>query len=173
MQIVEYADWALRQFFEEARKQPWFDNTIFVLEGDHGKLVGDAECELPESYNHIPLMIYSSRIQPEEKTAFGGQVDIQPTILGLLNIDYLQNNFGVDLLKEERPCMFYTADNMVVGRNDTLLYLYNYETQQELTYDIGNGKLNAVPMDDSFFPLKEYSFHAPIGGVPCEAWKNA
>ncbi|KAA4466713.1 LTA synthase family protein, partial [Bacteroides ovatus] len=157
-QIVEYADWALRQFFEEARKQPWFDNTIFVLEGDHGKLVGDAECELPESYNHIPLMIYSSRIQPEEKTAFGGQVDIQPTILGLLNIDYLQNNFGVDLLKEERPCMFYTADNMVVGRNDTLLYLYNYETQQELTYDIGNGKLNAVPMDDSFLPLKEYSF---------------
>lgn len=158
MQIVEYADWALRQFFEEARKQPWFDNTIFVLEGDHGKLVGDAECELPESYNHIPLMIYSNRIQPEEKTAFGGQVDIQPTILGLLNIDYLQNNFGVDLLKEERPCMFYTADNMVVGRNDTLLYLYNYETQQELTYDIGNGKLNAVPMDDSFLPLKEYSF---------------
>ena len=67
-----------------------------------------------------------------------------------MNIDYLQNNFGVDLLKEERPCMFYTADNMVVGRNDTLLYLYNYETQQELTYDIGNGKLNAVPMDDSF-----------------------
>ena len=92
-QIVEYADWALRKFFEEARKQPWFDNTIFVLEGDHGKLVGDAECELPESYNHIPLMIYSSRIQPEEKTTFGGQVDIQPTILGLLNIDYLQNKF--------------------------------------------------------------------------------
>ncbi len=44
-------------------------------------------------------MIYSSRIQPEEKTTFGGQVDIQPTILGLLNIDYLQNNFGVDLLE--------------------------------------------------------------------------
>ena len=69
-------------------------------------MVGDAECELPESYNHIPLMIYSSRIHPEEKNTFGGQVDIQPTILGLLNIDYLQNNFGVDLLKEERPCMF-------------------------------------------------------------------
>ena len=157
-QIVEYADWALRKFFEEARKQPWFDNTIFVLEGDHGKLVGDAECELPESYNHIPLMIYSSRIHPEERNTFGGQVDIQPTILGLLNIDYLQNNFGVDLLKEERPCMFYTADNMIVGRNDTLLYLYNYETQQEFTYHIDNGKLKAVPMDDLFLPLKEYSF---------------
>ena len=31
--------------------------------------------------------------------AFGGQIDIQPTVLGLLGIDYLQNNFGVDLLE--------------------------------------------------------------------------
>ena len=157
-QIVEYADWALRKFFEEARKQSWFENTIFVLEGDHGKLVGDAKCELPQSYNHIPLMIYSSSITPAEHMAFGGQIDIQPTVLGLLGIDYLQNNFGVDLLKEERPCMFYTADNMIVGRNATQLYMYNYETNQEFAYHTDNGKLVHVPMDDSFLPLKEYSF---------------
>ena len=155
---MEYADWALRKFFEEARKQSWFENTIFVLEGDHGKLVGDAECELPQSYNHIPLMIYSNSITPAEHTAFGGQIDIQPTVLGLLGIDYLQNNFGVDLLKEERPCMFYTADNMIVGRNATQLYMYNYETNQEFAYHADNGKLVHVPMDDSFLPLKEYSF---------------
>lgn len=157
-QIVEYADWALSKFFEEARKQTWFDDTIFILEGDHGKLVGDAECELPQSYNHIPLMIYSSHIRSEERNDFGGQVDIQPTVLGMLGIDYLQNNFGVDLLKEKRPCMYYTADNMVVGRNDSLMYLYNYETQQEFTYHIDNGKLIAVPMDNCFLPLREYSF---------------
>ena len=54
---------------------------------------------------------------------------------------------------------------MIVGRNDTLLYLYNYETQQEFTYHIDNGKLKAVPMDDLFLPLKRiYAFyHAPIG----------
>lgn len=90
--------------------------------------------------------------------AFGGQIDIQPTVLGLLGIDYLQNNFGVDLLKEERPCMFYTADNMIVGRNATQLYMYNYETNQEFAYHTDNGKLVYVPMDDSFLPLKEYSF---------------
>lgn len=157
-QIVEYADWALRKFFEKARKESWFENTIFVLEGDHGKLVGDAECELPQSYNHIPLMIYSSDIEPEEKTAFGGQVDIQPTVLGLLGIEYLQNNFGVDLLREERPCMFYTADNMIVARNETQLYMYNYETGQEFTYHLENGKLLPVAMDDTFLSLKEYSF---------------
>ena len=53
-QIVEYADWAIRQFMQEARKQPWFENTIFVLLGDHGKLVGSPYCEIPQSYNHVP-----------------------------------------------------------------------------------------------------------------------
>ena len=103
-------------------------------------------------------MIYSNSITPAEHTAFGGQIDIQPTVLGLLGIDYLQNNFGVDLLKEERPCMFYTADNMIVGRNATQLYMYNYETNQEFAYHTDNGKLVHAPMDDSFLPLKEYSF---------------
>lgn len=36
-QIVEYADWSIRQFMQAAEKQPWFDNTIFVFLGDHGK----------------------------------------------------------------------------------------------------------------------------------------
>lgn len=37
MQIVEYADWSIGKFMEEAEKQPWFDNTIFIFVGDHGK----------------------------------------------------------------------------------------------------------------------------------------
>ena len=50
-QIVEYADWSIKQFMTEAEKQPWFDNTIFVLLGDHGKLVDSPESEIPQSYN--------------------------------------------------------------------------------------------------------------------------
>ena len=64
-QIVEYADWSIKQFITEAEKQPWFDNTIFVLLGDHGKLVDSPESEIPQSYNHIPLMIYGKGIQPD------------------------------------------------------------------------------------------------------------
>ncbi|MDR0891821.1 MAG: LTA synthase family protein [Mediterranea sp.] len=159
-QIVEYADWAVRQFFAEARKQPWFANTIFVLEGDHGKLVGDAECELPQSYNHIPLMIYAPEIiAPEEKECFAGQIDIQPTLLGLLDLDYTQNNFGIDLLREQRPCIFYTADNLIAARDATKLFLYNPETGQEFCYRIApDGKLTHTTPDKSFLPLKTYSF---------------
>lgn len=107
-QIVEYADWSIKQFITEAEKQPWFDNTIFVLLGDHGKLVDSPESEIPQSYNHIPLMIYGKGIQPEIRAQFGGQIDVAPTLLGLLNIGYIQNNFGINLLKEQRPCIFYT-----------------------------------------------------------------
>lgn len=99
-QIVEYADWSIKQFMTEAEKQPWFDNTIFVLLGDHGKLVDSPESEIPQSYNHIPLMIYGKGIQPEIRAQFGGQIDVAPTLLGLLNIGYIQNNFGINLLKE-------------------------------------------------------------------------
>lgn len=88
-QIVEYADWSIKQFMTEAEKQPWFDNTIFVLLGDHGKLVDSPESEIPQSYNHIPLMIYGKGIQPEIRAQFGGQIDVAPTLLGLLNIGYI------------------------------------------------------------------------------------
>lgn len=123
-QIVEYADWSIKQFMTEAEKQPWFDNTIFVLLGDHGKLVDSPESEIPQSYNHIPLMIYGKGIQPEIRAQFGGQIDVAPTLLGLLNIGYIQNNFGINLLKEQRPCIFYTADNLIAAKDIAAICTY-------------------------------------------------
>lgn len=157
-QIVEYADWSIRQFMQEAEKQPWFDNTIFVFLGDHGKMVGVPECEMPQSYNHIPLIIHGKDIEPKEYQGFGGQVDVAPTLLGLLNVNYLQNNFGVNLLEEERPCMFFTADNMIGVRDTTNLFIYSPETQQEFKYELNDGKLKAVSDGMSFHYLKDYCF---------------
>lgn len=67
-QIVEYADWSIKQFMTEAEKQPWFDNTIFVLLGDHGKLVDSPESEIPQSYNHIPLIDLRKRYPTRNKS---------------------------------------------------------------------------------------------------------
>ena len=157
-QIVEYADWSIKQFITEAQKQPWFDNTVFVLLGDHGKLVGSPESEIPQSYNHIPLMIYGKGIQPEIRTQFGGQIDVAPTLLGLLNIGYIQNNFGINLLKEQRPCMFYTADNLIAARDTNRLYIYSPESQQEFRYKQTEGELHLAENDQAFEQLKKYCF---------------
>ena len=156
--IVEYADWSIRKFFAAAQKEPWFDNTIFVLLGDHGKLVGTPECEIPHSYNHVPLMIYGKGIAPERIEGFGGQIDVAPTLLGMLGMEYVQNNFGVDMLKEQRPCMFYTADNLVAARDSSHLYVFSPETGQEFLYEYTGGKISTAQYSDVYGRLKEYCF---------------
>lgn len=157
-QIVEYADWSIRKFMTEARRQPWFNNTLFVFLGDHGKLVGTPECGMPRSYNHVPLMIYGKGINPGQKNEPGGQIDIAPTLLGMLGIDYTQNNFGIDLLKERRPCIFYTADNLIAARDSSRLYIHSPETGQEFRYEEKDGKLHSVSDSDAFRALKAYVF---------------
>ena len=157
-QIVEYADWSIRKFMDQAKQQPWYNNTIFVLMGDHGKLVGTPECEMPQSYNHVPLMIFGNGIEPGKVENFGGQIDVAPTVLGMLGISYTQNNFGVDLLKEQRPCVAYTADNLIAARCENTLYVYSPETQQEFRYFYQDGKIAMAEDNDTFRMLKEYCF---------------
>lgn len=122
--IVEFADHALKEFIDEAKQQEWFDNTIFVFVGDHGKIVGTPRSDMPLSFNHVPLFIYSpSFIEPRQIQDLGGQVDIAPTILGLLNIDYTDNGFGVNLLQEKRKAAFFTSDDAIGCVNDSLFYI--------------------------------------------------
>ena len=157
-QVVEYADWSIGKFMAAASREPWFDNTIFIFFGDHGKMIGKADSELPESYNHIPLIIYGNEIQAEERTDFAGQIDIAPTILGMLNISYIQNNFGIDLTREKRPCIFYTADNTIAARNNEYLYVYNPDANQEFCYQLVNGQPKASDFLPAHARLKEYCF---------------
>ena len=87
-QIVEYADWSLRKFMDEASRQPWYENTIFVFLADHGKLVGSPKSDMPLTYHHIPLIIYEPGQSPRKLEVLGGQIDVGPTILGMLGISY-------------------------------------------------------------------------------------
>lgn len=158
-QIVEYADWSIRRFMEEAMQQEWADNTLFVLLGDHGKMVGNPDTEMPHSYNHIPLMFYApGKLTPAEVEVFGGQVDVAPTLLGLLGIPYVQNNFGVDLLREQRPCMYFTADNMIGARNGQGFYIYVPESNQEFRYLCNGKKLEKTTPEAVTDSLKNYVF---------------
>lgn len=158
-QIVRYADDCIGRFMQAAAKEPWFDNTVFVFLGDHGKLVGNADCELPESFNHIPLIIHGTGMEPREETGFAGQVDVAPTVLGLLRISYVQNNFGVDLLQHPRPAAFYTADKTIAARNDRHLYVYSVENDKEFCYNLSPDAAPApCAMSPAFIELKNYLF---------------
>lgn len=131
---------------------------LFRLVGDHGKMVGDPESEIPQSYNHVPLMIYSSQLTPGEQTGFGGQIDIAPTLLGLLNMGYVQNNFSVNLLQTRRPGIFYTADNLMAARDSSSLYVCKEDGQELFYRTAGETTRPVATADKKHLALKKYCF---------------
>lgn len=156
-QIVRYADDCIGQFIKKAKKEAWGKNTIFVFVGDHGKLVGKADCELPESFNHVPLIFHGNGIQPDIRHQFTGQIDIAPTILGMLRIPYTQNNLGLDLLSDTpRPATFYTADKTIAARDANTLYVFNAETGKEYVYALP--QIKAAKPSEASRKLKRYAF---------------
>mgnify|MGYP002183870027 FL=1 len=136
-QIVAFADDAIRQFFADAEKQSWFKNTIFVLLGDHGKIVGTQTYEMPLSLNHIPLIIYSPAFtdMPTTVSNPGGQVDVFPTIMDLLDRSYMNNTFGVDMFKTKRPYMFFSSDNALGCIDEKYFYTYNFKSKIDGLYE--------------------------------------
>lgn len=97
---VKYTDYSLRKFFEMASKQPWFSNTVFVIVADHCASSA-GKTELPMDKYRIPAFIYSPGIKPEKCTKLMSQIDLMPTLFGLLHFDYQSKFFGQDVLKPD------------------------------------------------------------------------
>ncbi|MAB24143.1 MULTISPECIES: LTA synthase family protein [Pseudomonas] len=98
---VKYTDYAIGEFLRAARQKPWFANTVFIFVADH--TAGSAGMEdLPVSNYHIPLFIYApSLITPADVSTLTSQIDIAPTLLGLLNMDYTSTFFGRNVLRKD------------------------------------------------------------------------
>lgn len=133
-QIVEYADYSLQQFMRLASQQPWFDSTMFVFVADHGATL-DAVYPIPLTYFHVPLIVHMPGVlQPAEDQSLGSQLDIFPTIMGLLRLPYVNNSFGVDLLSERRPYVLLMGDDKYAVLDGEWLYIDQPKAGQEGLY---------------------------------------
>jgi phosphoglycerol transferase MdoB-like AlkP superfamily enzyme len=96
---VKYTDWAIGKFIDQAREHPWFDDTLFVILADH--TAGSAgKSALPVEGYHIPLLIHAPKyLQGARIDTLSSQIDVAPTILGLLNMSYQSRGFGKDILE--------------------------------------------------------------------------
>jgi phosphoglycerol transferase MdoB-like AlkP superfamily enzyme len=98
---VKYTDYAIGKFIEEAKKHSWFDNTIFVIIADHCAS-SQGSVSIPLEKYHIPCIIYAPQfITPQQVTKIVSQIDIMPTLLGLLNFNYETNFYGQDVFKAD------------------------------------------------------------------------
>jgi phosphoglycerol transferase MdoB-like AlkP superfamily enzyme len=97
---VAYTDWAIGDFLRRARRHPWFADTVFVITADHcASSAGIAA--LPVFRYHIPLWIYApGHVAPGRYTRMASQIDIPPTLLGLLGMDYYSQFYGVDVFQQ-------------------------------------------------------------------------
>jgi phosphoglycerol transferase MdoB-like AlkP superfamily enzyme len=96
---VMYTDYALKQFFEMAKRQAWFKNTVFVIVADHCAS-SSGKTELPMDKYRIPAFIYAPGfIQPQKVDKLVSQIDVMPTVFGILNFKYQSKFFGKDVLK--------------------------------------------------------------------------
>lgn len=95
---VKYTDYAIGKFLRDASSKPWFHNTIFVIVADHCAYAA-GKVELPVTGYHIPMLIYSpANIIPQVFDREVSQIDVVPTILGILNLHYRTKFYGQDVL---------------------------------------------------------------------------
>ncbi|HDS16895.1 MAG TPA: alkaline phosphatase family protein [Proteobacteria bacterium] len=99
---MKYADWALGRFFDQARKAPYYHDTLFVLVGDHGFCAPRQLTDIELLRFHIPLLLLAPGLREKfgpRRSLVGSQIDVVPTILGLLEQPFAHQGWGRNLLQ--------------------------------------------------------------------------
>ncbi len=115
LNALKYADWSLGRFMAEARKAPWFDNTIFIFTADHANHFQQGSGF--ERRFHIPFLIYAPKVfSGEECRVIGSQLDVLPTIIDLLGLDVEFAALGESLLRKGNDAeAFVTMGGQQIG----------------------------------------------------------
>ena len=95
---IRYTDMAIRKFFETVQKQPWFENTIFVMTSDHTNQSDHAEYQTDLGGFCSPIIIYDPSASGGMQDKIAQQIDILPTVLGILGYPKKYLGFGIDVL---------------------------------------------------------------------------
>lgn len=136
-----YSDYCFRKFIEAAQKESYFQNTIFVFVGDHG-LAGNAESMYPPVWTeqrltdeHVPLLFYApGLLTPQRRTEVVSQIDVLPTIAGMLHQSYVNTTLGRDLLDPDKKnnYAFITNTSDAIGVvTDDFYYTRNINSNEE------------------------------------------
>ncbi|MCO5268931.1 MAG: LTA synthase family protein [Brumimicrobium sp.] len=145
-QAVAYTDMSLRLFFEEAKKQPWYDNTIFVLVADHTPTGVTSRFAQQIGMFEIPIAFFdpSGKLEPKQEEKIFNQIDIMPTVLDLLGYNKDVYSFGNSYYSDKKSfsinyienTFLYFQDNYMINFiGDKINALYNYKIDTMMYYD--------------------------------------
>jgi phosphoglycerol transferase MdoB-like AlkP superfamily enzyme len=151
---VKYTDYAIGKFLDAARKKPWFEDTLFVIVADHCASSA-GKTTLPVKRYRIPLFIYSpAHIKPQRVDKLVSQIDIAPTVLGLLNFTYQSKFFGRDALKtdpSQERALIATYQRLGLVKKDRLVVLDIKKKASLFRLDGKTGDITPIAPDQSLF----------------------
>lgn len=152
-----YADYSIRKFIEAASQEEYFHNTIFVFVGDHG-VAGNASAVYPRAWTdqrltdeHVPLLFYAPfLLPPQRRNEVVSQIDVLPTIAGMLQQPYVNSTLGRDLLhpQKEHNFAFITNTAGQIGLvTDDYYFTSNLNFPDEEMVSIRNNPLRHSPAE--------------------------
>lgn len=168
---VKYTDYAVGKFIRDASKTKWYKNTVFVITADHCASSA-GKTELPVQKYLIPLLIFSpGHVIPGKEGRLMSQIDIAPTLLGLLNFSYSSKFYGYDLFRMKRGTeRAFISTYQLLGflKHDSLVILKPKAAPEVRRLENGKASDRAVPVQPetnsivteaiSWYQTASYSF---------------
>ncbi|WP_308992041.1 sulfatase-like hydrolase/transferase [Mariniflexile litorale] len=165
---IEYTDYAIGSFLNQAKTKPWFSNTVFVIMADHcASSAGRWNLNI-DKYR-IPAMIFNlEKIAPQKIEKLSSQIDVFPTLFALLNWDYTSNLFGLDIMKmkkEDERAFIGNYRNLGLLKDQKLMILSDQHIVNYYEWETDNDNLipkeiNTTLLEEtiSFYQVADYLY---------------
>lgn len=145
--VVQYTDYALREFFRKISNEPWYNNTIFVITADHTNESLHKEFQNEFGSYSVPIIFFKPGSNMKGiRNRIAQQIDIMPTILNYLNYDKEFIAFGNDLFDDSSGSFafnttgskynLYMDDHLLEMMETEPVGLYNYKTDRMIVHDL-------------------------------------
>jgi len=154
-----YTDYCFEKFIEDAKKRSWFNNTIFVFVGDHG-VEGETSAIFPESLStlgkltdeHVPLLFYAPELlTPGKYEAVVSQIDVLPTIAGMVHQPYTNTTLGRDLLhskgRQDAAFIIHHDEGKIGVVTNDYFFEKNLQIKKEELWPMKSNTLRLTPAE--------------------------
>lgn len=166
---IQYTDHALKRYFETAKKQDWFNNTIFVITGDHTNKVHYAEYTQVLNGFAVPIILYSPNAEyglKGKREELAQQLDIYPTLVDLMGYNKPIRSWGRSLVSLEKYPHFIvnssgTQEHFMIGQ-----YIYTFDGKEV----IGVYAQNDLNLEKNLIASLKNQPEIQHGILLCKAW---
>jgi phosphoglycerol transferase MdoB-like AlkP superfamily enzyme len=139
---IHYGDVSLKYFFDQAKKEPWYNNTLFVLAADHTPSTSSSFYSERTQMYRIPILFFdpSGKLPRKREKAVFQHIDIMPTVLDLVNVDADYYSIGQSYFSgDKREAVTYLEGSYYYFYDDLMLVFSGDEPRSLVKYTAKRG----------------------------------